>query len=56
MVNFRSIISWMIDKRTYGVTDNKQKNFGLALCFVGELLLCSGRHNFVDARAISVVS
>ena len=33
-----------------------QKNFGLALCFVGELFLCSRRHNFVDARAISVVS
>ena len=23
---------------------------------VGELLLCSGRHGFVDARAISVVN
>ena len=33
-----------------------QKNFGLALCFVGELLLCSGRHSFVDAPAISVMS
>ena len=38
------------------MTDNMQKNFGLALCMVGELLLCSGRHNFVDARAISVVN
>ena len=56
MVNLRAIISRLIDKRTYGVTDNMQKNFGLALCFVGELLLCSGRHNFVDAQAISVVS
>ena len=56
MVNLHAIISRLIDKRTYGVTDNMQKNFGLALCFVGELLLCSGRHNFMDARAISVVS
>ena len=56
MVNFRSIISWLIDKRTNGVTDNMQKNFGLALCFVGELLLYFGRHSFVDARAICVVS
>ena len=47
MVNLCSIISWLIDKRTYGVTDNMQKNFGLALCFVGELLLCFRRHNFV---------
>ena len=49
MVNLRAIISQMIDKRTYGVTDNMQKNFGLALCFVGELLHCSGRHSFMDA-------
>jgi len=56
MVNFCSIISWLIDKRTYGLTDNKQKNFGLPLCFVGELLLCFGRHSFVDVRAISVMS
>ena len=54
MVNLHAIISRLIDKRTYGVTDNMQKNFGLALCFMGELLLCSGRHNFVDARAINV--
>ena len=33
-----------------------QKNFGLVLCFVGELLLYSRRHGFVDARAISVVN
>ena len=33
-----------------------QKNFGLALCTVGELLLCSERHGFMDARAISVVN
>ena len=33
-----------------------QKNFGLALCTVGELLLCSERRSFVDARAISVVN
>ena len=56
MMNLRAIISWLIDKRTYRVTDNTQKNFGLALCFVGEIFLCSRRHNFVHARAISVVS
>ena len=30
MVNLRAIISRLIDKRTYGVTDNMQKNFNLA--------------------------
>ena len=49
MVNLCAIISRLIDKRTHGVTDNMQKNFGLALCFVGELFLCLGRHSFVDA-------
>ena len=56
MLNLRAIVSRLIDKRTYGVTDNMQKNFGLALCFMGEFLLNSGRHDFVDARTISVVS
>ena len=56
LVNLRAIISWLIDKRTYGVTDNMQKNFDLTLCMVGKLLLCSGRCGFVDARAISVVN
>ena len=56
MVNLHAIISRLIDKHTYGVTDNMQKNFGLALWMVGNLLLCSGRHDFVDARAISVVN
>ena len=56
MVNLCAIISRLIDKCTYGVTDNMQKNFGLALCFMGELLLCSGRLSIVDARAISVVN
>ena len=56
MVNLHAIISQLIDKHTYGVTDNMQKNFGLALCTVGELLLCFGRRGFVDARAISVVN
>ena len=32
-----------------------QNFFDLALCFVGELLLCSRRPGFVDARAISIV-
>ena len=49
MVNLRVIISRLIDKRTYGVIDNMQKNFGLALCMVGKLLLCFGWRGFVDA-------
>ena len=40
MVNLCAIIPQLIDKRTYGVIDNMQKNFGLALCMVGKLLLC----------------
>ena len=56
MVNLRAIISRLIDKRTYGVTDNMKKNFGLAFYMVGKLLLCSGRRGFMDARAISVMN
>ena len=56
MMNLCAIISRLIDKYTYGVIDNMQKNFGLALFFVGELLLCFGRHGFMDAQAISVVN
>ena len=56
MVNLHAIISRLIDKRTYGVTDNMKKNFSLALCMVGKLLFCFGRHSFVDAQAISIVN
>ena len=56
MVNLHAIIFWLIDKCTYGVTNNMQKNFSLDLCMVGELLLCFGRRGFVDAKAISVVN
>ena len=56
MVNLHVVLSRMINKRTYGVTNNMHKIFDLALCFVGELLLCSRRPGFADARAISVVS
>ena len=49
MVNLRAIVLRLINKHTYGVADNMQKNFGLALCFVVEFLLCSGRHGFMDA-------
>ena len=42
MVNLCAIVLRLIDKRTFGVTDNMQKNFGLALCFMEEFLLCSG--------------
>ena len=56
MVIFCAIVSRLINKYTYGAIDNMQKNFGLVVCFVGEFLLCFGRHGFVDARAISVMS
>jgi len=56
MVNLCAIISRLIDKCTYGVTDNMQKKFDLALCFLGKFLLCFGRHGFVDARAKSIVT
>ena len=56
MVYLLAILSRLINKHTHGVTDNMQKNFGLALCFVGEFFLCSGRLGFVDARAIGIVS
>ena len=39
MMNLRVILSRLINKRPYGVTENMQKNFGLALRFVGEFLL-----------------
>ena len=56
MVDLCAILSTLINKCIYGVTDNTQKNFGLALCFVGKFMLCFGRHGFAGARAISVVS
>ena len=56
MVNLHAVVSRLINKRTHGVIDNMQKNFGLAICFVGEFLLCSGRPSFVDARAIGIVN
>ena len=56
MMNLRAIIFRLIVKCTFGAIDNMQKNFGLALCMVGKLLLCSRRRNFVDARAISLVN
>ena len=56
MVNLCAVLSRLINKRTHGVTDNVQKNFGFALCFVGNFLLCSRRPSFVDARAINIVS
>ena len=56
MVNLCAVLSRLVNRRIHGVTDNMQKNFGLALCFVGKLLLCSGRLDFADARAIGIVS
>ena len=49
MVNLHAIVSRLINKRTHGVFDNMQKNFGLALYFMGEFLLCYERPGFVDA-------
>ena len=49
MVNLRAVVMRLINKCTHGVFDNMQKIFGLALCFMGEFLLCSGRLGFVDA-------
>ena len=37
------------------MSNNMQKNFGLALCFMEEFLLCFGRPGFVDARAIGIM-
>ena len=34
MVYLLAILSRLINKHTHGVTDNMQKNFGLALCFM----------------------
>ena len=56
MVNLHAVVSRIINKRTHVVSDNMQKNFGLALCFMGEFLLCLGRPGFVDARAIGIGS
>jgi len=56
MVNLHAILSRLINKRTYGVIDNMEKNCCLALCFMGKIFLCSGRHGFMNARAISIVS
>ena len=55
-MNLCVVLSRLINKCTHGVTDNIHKNFGLALCFVGKFLLCFGRPDFVNARAIGVVS
>ena len=55
-MNLRVVLSRLINKCTHGVTNNIQKNFGLALCFVGKFLLCFGRPDFVNAQAIGVVS
>ena len=55
-MNLCTVLSRLINKHTHRVANNMQKNFGLALCFVGKFLLCSGRLDFLDARAISVVN
>ena len=54
--NLHAVVSRLINKHTHGVTDNMQKNFSVALYFMGEFLLCFGRLGFVDARAIDIVS
>ncbi|KAK9993607.1 hypothetical protein SO802_023310 [Lithocarpus litseifolius] len=56
MVNLHIVVTRLINKRTHGVSNNMQKNFGLALCFMGEFLLCTRRPGFMDARTIGIVS
>ena len=56
MVNLCAVLSRLINKRTDGVIDNMQKNFGLTLCLMGKFLVCFERPSFVDARAIGIVS
>ena len=56
MVNLHAVVSRIINKRTHGVSDSMQKNFGLTLCFMGEFLLCLGSSGFMDARAIGIRS
>ena len=54
-MNLHAIVTRLIDKRTHSLSNNKQKNFGLALCFIAEFLLYSRRPGFVDARAIGII-
>ncbi|KAK9998200.1 hypothetical protein SO802_017803 [Lithocarpus litseifolius] len=56
IVNLQAVVTRPIDKRTHSLFNNMQKNFGLALWFMGEFLLCSGRLGFIDARAIGIMS
>ena len=37
-MNLHAVVSRVINKHTHGATKNMQKNFGLALCFMGEFL------------------
>ena len=46
MVNLCAIVSRLINKCTYKVTDNMQKNFGLALCFCGGIFSLLWRAQF----------
>ena len=43
MVNHHAVVKRFIHLRTHGISDNMQKNFALALCFIGEFLLCLKR-------------
>ena len=55
MVNLHVVATRFTHRHAHGISDNMQKNFALAFCFMGEFLLCSGRRGFVDARAIGIV-
>ena len=55
MVNLHAVASRFTHRRAHGISDNIQKNFSLAFCFMGEFLLCSGRPGFVDAQATGIV-
>ena len=56
IVNLHAVVTRLIDKHTYGLSDNMQKIFGFPLYFMGEFLLFFGRPGFIDAWAIGIVS
>ena len=56
MVNLHAVVTRLIHRCTHGISNNVQKNVSLALCFMGEFLVCFERPGFVDARAIGIVS
>ena len=56
MVNLHAVATSFIHQRTHDIFDNMQKNFSLALCFVGEFLFCSRKLGFTNSRAIRIMN